>query len=160
MKSRNKWFAAALAVATLLALTFGAQAQIGVPQAYTIAKVNVGTASNLNWIVDCENGKEVFLTASWAVSNTITAGSSNLTFFIQSSADRSTWTGIFGSTGGDTSGAYTHALLGQGRVAGTNNVVATNLSVGGIKALRIAYVTNAANEYMIATNIVVKAWVK
>jgi hypothetical protein len=149
-----------LVVAACLFAT-AVQAQIGVPQSYSIAKVNVGTASNLNWVIHCDTAKEVFLTASWALSNTITAGASNLTFFVQSSADGSTWTGIYGATGGNSSSpAYTHEWIGEGRLAGTNNVVATNLSVAGIRALRIAYVTNGATTYMIATNVVVKAWLK
>lgn len=153
------------AVAGLAMLALSAQAADVVrdvnPATFSIAKVNVGTASNLNWVINCQDAKEVFITASWAVSNTITAGLSNLTFFVQSSADGNAWTGIYGGTGGNSSsGAYTHELIGEGRLAGTNNVVATNLSVGGISALRVAYVTNGATTYMIATNIALKAWVK
>lgn len=165
MRTIKTMLAAALAAIVLLAAT-AAQAQIGSPQTLYVAKVNAGTVSNLNWVVDCTKGKELFLQASWGCSNLISAGKSNLTFMIQYSADPYAttphWTGTAGA--GAAGGAvpdYLTAWTVEANVAlGTNHVSVTNLTINAVPYVRVAWVTNGADAYMIATNLYLKAWVK
>lgn len=133
----------------------------GSPYTFTLTKVNAGTASNLNWNIPCTESKDVFLQVSYYQSNLISAGLSNLTFHIVGSADGATFskTGA-GAAGGAAPNNCWDWTVSASVALGTNHVAVTNLAVGACPYLRVQYVTNGADAYMIATNVTFKAWVK
>lgn len=168
----NKFNRAVLAVAmvaTLLAVfitnSFGADIlRDGAPYVL-VSKLNVspGAASNLNAVISMPLQKELFLQANYGLSNVVPNTSlSNLTFLLQYSADGVNWSSSAGSggSGGQVPNNCTAWTTAAMIALGTNHVAVTNLSLGGVPYVRVAYVTNGADAGCMITNLTLKAWVK
>lgn len=169
----NKFNRAVLAVAmvaTLLAVfitnSFGADIlRDGAPHVLVSGmKMNVATASNLNAVISMPTQKELFLQASYGISNVVPNNvSSNLTFLLQYSLDGVNWSGNAGSgaSGGAVPNNCTAWSVSAMIASGTNHVACTNLSLGGVPYVRVAYVTNGISSAdCVVTNLTLKAWVK
>jgi hypothetical protein len=153
----------------LLAFTLAQAQPFGVPQA-PVYKVTIasGGVTNVNALIDCTHGKELFISASYQCATNLQAAvagngatMTNIIVVFQAGDQLGNW----GGNGGFSSSAevpVTWTLTIPGNTVGTTNFAFTNITVNALPYVRCRYITNScgSDANSIVTNLTLRYWSK